>query len=220
MNIPIVSLDKIYINIDNINTFFLDCTRINGVDKTVSRKGENIELQIKELAKKIKSKQIILADDVVFSGTVMNKEFKKEGVEVVLIISSICTNKAYNDFNSKLKYGLKTNYLMLDDVIDQVCERDFYFGIAGSGILVEKGKELLKAPYFKPYGNPNERASIPTKYENDFSIGCIERSIYLWEEIDRLKRYKTKIGELPENIVNTYKEDGIVKTLKRELKRL
>ena len=40
-------------------------------------------------------------------------------------------------------------------------------------------------------------------FEKYFSIGCLERSIYLWEEIDRLRKQETKIKELPERIVNT-----------------
>ena len=58
---------------------------------------------------------------------------------------------------------------MSDDVIDQICERDFYFGIAGSGIMINTNNGLYKAPYFKPYGNPYERASIPVESEQYFS---------------------------------------------------
>ena len=38
-----------------------------------------------------------------------------------------------------------------ENVIDQVCERDFYFGIAQSGISILKNGKVLKSPYFKPY---------------------------------------------------------------------
>ena len=109
---------------------------------------------------------------------------------------------------------------MSNDVIDQICERDFYFGIAGSGIMIRTDNGLYKAPYFKPYGNPNERASIPKEYENYFSKGCLERSIYLWEQIDLLRKENTKIKELPEKIINTKEDEEVVKTLKKELKRI
>lgn len=168
-------------------------------------------------------KEIVIADDVVFSGSVLKNIinlFDKFGIKVVGIITSICTNSSYNYFNSNLKYGIKTNYLMSDKVIDQICERDFYFGIAGSGIMYETKKGLLKAPYFIPYGNPNERASIPIEYINYFSKSCLERSIYLWEEIDKLRKIKTKINELPEKIINTNSNDEVVKTLKKEMKRI
>lgn len=223
VGIPIVTLDKIYIKPDEENIYFLDCTRISGTNEIVSRKSESLNLQFERLGKVLKNKKIILADDVVFSGSVLKNiinRFNNLGIETVEIIASICSNDAYNFFNNNLKYGIRVNYLMSDDVIDQICERDFYFGIAGSGIMIKNNERLLKAPYFKPYGNPNERASIPLEYEKFFSYGCLERSVYLWEEIDKIRNIETTIDELPEAIINTNKEDGVVKTLKREMKRI
>ena len=222
-SIPIVTLDKIYINPDNKNIYFLDCTRINGKNQLVARNSESLKLQMIRLSKELKNKEILLADDVVFSGEVLKniiEKFKVLGIQVVGVIAAICSNDAYIYFNDNLKYGIKTNYRMLNDVIDQICERDFYFGIAGSGILISTEKGLYKAPYFKPYGNPCERASIPIEYESYFSKACLERSIYLWEEIDKLKKLRTKIKELPEIIINTNKEEEVVKTLKKEVKKL
>ena len=53
-----------------------------------------------------------------------------------------------------------------------------------------------------------------------FSRGCLERSLYLWEEIDSLRCCETKMFELPERIINTNENDGVVKTLKKEIKRI
>ena len=223
MNIPIVTLDKIYIRPDEQNIYFLDCTRISGTNEIVSRKSESLDCQIIRLSKELKGKNIILADDVVFSGSVLKtiiEKFNLLGINVVSIITSICTSSSYNYFNQNLKYGIKTNYIMSNQVIDQICERDFYFGIAGSGILTETEKGLFKAPYFKPYGNPVDRASIPIEYEKYFSKGCLDRSVYLWKEIDKLKNIKTKISELPERIVNTDLNKEVVKTLRKEFKKL
>jgi len=223
VNIPIVTLDKIYIKPDEENIYFLDCTRVNGTNEIISRKKESVDSQILNLSTKLKNKEIILADDVVFSGNVLKNiinRFDKVGIKVVGIITSISTSDAYIYFNTNLKYGIKTNYLMNEDVIDQICERDFYFGIAGSGIMIKENRKLYKAPYFKPYGNPYERASIPKEYEKSFSKSCIERSIYLWDEIDKLKKTKTKILELPERIINTNEQEEVVKTLKKELKKI
>lgn len=219
VSIPIVTLDKIYIE-EKEGIYFLDCTRINGTNEIISRRGESIDRQISRLSKI--GKEIILADDVVFSGNVLKNiinRFSKEGVEVVGIISSICSIEAYNYFNSTLKCGIKTNYLMNEEVIDQICERDFYFGVAGSGIMV-CNNGLFKAPYFKPYGNPNERASIPCEYVDMFSRGCLERSKYLWERIDEGRGSKTKIGELPELIIDTDVKDEVVKTLRKGIRRI
>ena len=223
VNIPIVTLDKIYLEPDEQYIFFLDCTRVNGTNEIVSRKSESLDSQIKRITEVLPSKEIILADDVVFSGSVLRsiiKRFRDYGIKVVGIISSICSYEGYEYFNKSLKYGIKTKVLMLEDVIDQICERDFYFGVAGSGIMISTGDGMYKAPYFKPYGNPYERASIPLEYVDFFSRGCLERSLYLWEDMDNIRDSKTKILELPERIINTKENDEVVKTLKKEIKRI
>ena len=195
----------------------MDCTRIDNEGIT-SRLGISIEEQIKKISECVNGK-IILADDVVFSGSVLKRIielFKKYNVEVVSIISCISSMEGYNYFKNNLRYGIDTLYLMGNDVIDQVCERDFYFGIAGSGILVRKNNELYKSPYFKPFGDPVNRASIPSKFEKYFSDSCIDRSLYLWESIDKLRSDNTKIYELPERIVDTDNNDEVVKVLRRK----
>ena len=180
--------------------------------------GISIDEQIKRISQCVNGK-IILVDDVVFSGSVLKQIitlFKKYNVEVVSIVCCISSMEGYNYFKNNLKYGVDTLYLMNNDVIDQVCERDFYFGIAGSGILVRKNNELYKSPYFKPYGDPVNRACIPKEYENYFSDSCMDRSLYLWNSIDALRGNNTKIYELPERIVNTNNEDEVVKVLRRK----
>ena len=222
MNIPIVSLDKIYITPDEENIFFIDCTRVSGSDDIISRKGISIEKQIERIVNTLPSKEIILADDVVFTGSVLRyiiNKFNEKGINVVGIISSVSMKESFNYFNSNLKYGLRTNFLLDDQVIDQVCERDFYFGIAGSGIMINNGEKMVKSPYFYPYGDPVGRASIKEESAPMFSKGCLERSLYLWEEIDKLRDYRTLISELPEEIINTNKNNEVVSTLRMELKR-
>lgn len=141
--------------------------------------------------------------------------FKLNDIEVVGIRSGISSYEAYIYFNENLKLGLNCKYLLTEKVMDQICERDFYFGVAGSGISIKNDDSIYKAPYFIPYGNPFERASIPKEYENIFSIGCINRSISLWEEIEKLSNKKILIKDLPEKIFNTNENDEVIKTLKK-----
>lgn len=220
VNIPIVTLDKVYIKPDEENIIFFDCTRINGTNRIISRTKESIDSQINNIINRFCGKKIIIADDVVFSGNVVRfivDKLNKGEVEVVGIITSICTDSSYEYFNNCLKYGIRTNYIMGNDVVDQVCERDFYFGIAGGGIMVEIDNKLYKAPYFKPFGNPNERASIPEKYEDSFSYECLRRSLNLWEEVEKLKGNIVLASSLPEEIVGVDKNTDIVKLLKKEM---
>ena len=68
VNIPIVTLDKIYISPDDNNIYFLDCTRVNGSNELIARNSESVEEQIKNISNNLTSKKIILADDVIFTG--------------------------------------------------------------------------------------------------------------------------------------------------------
>lgn len=224
--IPIVSLDKIYLECDESNIIFLDCTRIEGEETIVSRNNPdvavNVQSQIADISTKLKAsgqKQIVLADDVVFSGSVLRNvinQFKGNNIEVIGIRSCISTVDSYDYFNDKLPLGLACGYLLGKDTIDQICERDFYYGIAQSGISVRNSSgKIYKAPYFKPYGNPVERASIPPEYESIFSNGCIDRSINLWAEIERLSNRKVFMRDLPERINTTNDNEQVIKVLRK-----
>lgn len=226
-------MDRIYFNEFNSNdnsseNYFLDCTRIEGSKKLVSRNNANesgnVEKQIQTISNSLNKKgkkQIVLVDDVVFSGEVLRsiiKEFQKYGIEVIGIRACISTEKSYEYFNQSLERGLKCGCLLGKDVIDQVCERDFYFGIAQSGISAfdEKG-EIYKAPYFKPFGNPVERASIPKESEIFFSNGCLLRSMFLWKLIEDKTGKKIYTKDMPEKILGVSENERIVNVLKKGL---
>ncbi|MDE5888515.1 MAG: hypothetical protein K2H20_00675, partial [Bacilli bacterium] len=229
--IPIVSLDKIYLSIDSKNILFLDCTRLDGSKELVSRNSANtfdsVILQIKKISDYLLNRgvrNIILADDVVFSGSVLRKVislFNQYNIRVVGIRSAISTFSSFKTFNDSLPLGLKCGYLLDEKVIDQICERDFYFGIAQSGIsIVDNDKKIYKAPYFIPYGDPVKRASIPEKDQISFSKNCIARSIVLWEEIEKLSKKRIYIKDLPEKIIGTSENEEVVKVLKKEWRKL
>jgi len=226
-HIPIVSLDKIYFRGEN-ESEFLDCTRLENSNELVSRKNPNdagsVERQIEKIAAKLRkngNQEIILVDDVVFSGNVLRKiieRFRQRGITVIGIRAALSTEESYKYFDEILEKGLKCGCLLGKDVIDQICERDFYFGIVQSGIsTISENEEILKSPYFKPFGNPIERASIPQKYEEFFSNGCLLRSMYLWKCIEENSKRKIYIKDLPEGIINTNKEERIINVLRKGL---
>lgn len=177
--------------------------------------------QIKSISKELKQKgryDIILADDVVFSGNVLKKIIKcffENRIRVVGIRSAISTIESYRFFNEKLKLGLKCGCLLEENVIDQICERDFYFGIAQSGISILKDGKVLKSPYFVPFGEPTKRASIPKEYEIIFSNGCLARSMFLWKFIENNSKRKVYMRDLPEKIVGTENNDRVLKVLEK-----
>lgn len=226
-NIPIISLDKIYFKeCDKNGNYFLDCTRIEGNKELASRNNLNdsdsVEQQIQKISQELKENEknkIVLVDDVVFSGEVLRKIiklFEKCNIKVIGIRACISTEESYDYFNQNLEIGLKCGCLLGKDVIDQICERDFYFGIAQSGILTSDIEgNLCKAPYFKPYGNPVIRASIPKKAESFFSNGCLLRSMYLWKLIEDKSGKKIYIKDMPERILNTNEDERIIDVLRK-----
>lgn len=226
--IPIVSLDKIYLSTDNQKIIFLDCTRLDGSKELVSRKNPNdstdVDRQIRMIADNLKSineTKIVLADDIVFSGAVLKTiigKFRNNQIEVIGVRTPVSTIESYEYFNALMPLGLKCAYLLETGFIDQICERDFYFGIAQSGISVRnKNGIIYKAPYFKPFGNPIERASIPGNYESFFSDGCINRSLCLWSEIENISNREMFIRDLPEKINMISDEQQVTKVLRGQL---
>lgn len=222
-----MSLDKIYYRLRE-NDFFLDCTRLDGSKKLVSRRQPNdlnsVESQIRQISIILKNQgktEIVLVDDVVFSGSVLRSIinfFEENRIRVIGIRASISTEEAYDNFNQVLKQGLKSGCVLGKSVIDQICERDFYFGIAQSGISVKSNDgKIFKAPYFKPYGDPVKRASIPKEFEIVFSNNCLLRSMFLWKCMEDKSKRKFFIKDLPEEIINTDKEERIINVLRKGL---
>lgn len=222
---PIVSMDEIYIDCDNKQIFSLDCTRLTGSKNLISRLNpldeNSVKNQVKKLADIFKGNninQIVLADDVVFSGSVIkqiSEMFEEENVFVVGVVTAISTEDAYELFNEKMMLGLKCGYLMKKDVIDEICERDFYYGIAQSGMSKLVNGKIYKAPYFFPFGDPIARASVPENKANYFSKSCINRSLLLWEDITKNSNRTIYNRDLPEEILNTDSNEEVIKTLRK-----
>lgn len=229
-NLPIVSLDRVYLYDKNKikqDVYFIDCTRIDNSKELIPRKENNaisVSKQIEIISQKLKETEqtnILLFDDVVFSGNVLKNiinQFNRNNISVQGIRACISTEEAYKYFNKNMDKGLKCGCLLGTNVIDQVCERDFYFGIAQSGITaIDKKGIIRKTPYFKPYGNPVERASIPEEYEDFFSNGCLLRSLYLWKKIEDNTGRRIYVRDLPEKIINTNEKERILDVLRKGL---
>lgn len=223
--LPIVSMDEIYVDCDNKYVFSLDCTRMTGQKQLISRFNpldkNGVFKQVEKLAKIFKRcdvNEIILADDVVFSGSVIKQIsdlFREEDVNVVGVVTAISTEDAYIKYNKEMKYGLKCGYLMKEDVLDEICERDFYFGIAQSGMSKLVDGKVYKAPYFLPFGDPVARASVEENKAEYLSKSCINRSFRLWKKIQNDSNKVVLMKDLPEPILGTNAEEEVVKVLRK-----
>lgn len=194
--VPVVSLDRAYVNPNQGNLVgFLDATRT--VDSSLGSTGLgsraleiSLERQIGQLAAQQKGKAIALADDVIFEGKTMLQLVKKlqsKGVVVDTVYSGITIKEGKELLEQN---GVRVDSLMIyDQVIDEICERDFVVGSPLSGRSVVNGKGVIEgAPYLYPFGKPVEWASIPSNEAMSFSLFALYQSLQLWAKTEQLSR--------------------------------
>ena len=149
--------------------------------------------------------EISLIDDVVFSGSLICKvadALREKGVIVKEVLAGVAVKENLDVITStgiEVKGGF-----YISNVLDEVCERDFYFGIAQSGqSSLQRDGKVLKQPYFMPFGLPVESASVPEGKASEFSRECLECSYELWKEIQKQSNRVVTNEDLPESIFNT-----------------
>lgn len=189
IQVPIVSLDKSYsstplkIEINRaVNEALEDCGEVERFHCL------SVDEQIRSL-KNLGLDEIALFDDVIFSGNGILKIVKLcdgFGIKVELVITGIGIGEGVKKIQD---YGIPVRYVYFyEQVIDEVCERDFYPGVPFSGRYVLNSGKECGAPYIFPFGKPCEWASIPESSAKDFSKFCLEQTISLWEEIEKRSR--------------------------------
>lgn len=92
--------------------------------------------------------------------------FSSAGIAIPLISTGIGIQDCINCLTSPNRsfLCLKT----YSEIIDEVCERDFYLGLPYSGRSLI-GNNNIGFPYFLPFGKLRDWASIPSEFQNDFS---------------------------------------------------
>lgn len=183
--LPAVSLDRVYFK-----------SELNfEITRSVNEKGENcgwinrdgtpsIPQQLETL-RVSGVKEVVLVDDVIFSGGMIEMvadKFMAVGIRVPLVCAGIGIAEGIKRIN-----GIRREVRcvrIFDQVIDEVCERDFYPGTPLSGRLLAGGMNI-GVPYIFPFGNPKDWASIPHDHASAFSKFCLNQTILLFEEIER-----------------------------------
>ena len=129
--------------------------------------------------------EVALVDDVIFSGALLERIINllsRINIQVPLICAGIGIGEGINRINgTKREIRCVRTY---EEVIDEVCERDFYPGVPLSGRLLAGG-ENIGIPYLLPFGNPESWASIPSQQAANFSKFCLRQTISLFDEIER-----------------------------------
>ena len=92
-----------------------------------------------------------------------------------------------------------------DGVSDQVCERDFYPGVPYSG-REHFTYDNASFPYVLPFGKPQKWASIPEKEANQFSCICLDNTVALFEEIEKMNDMTICCQSVPRPVFDSPKD--------------
>lgn len=182
----LVTLDKTYVlsehSIETTRTVLPDLS-----DGPVAPRQNNpgVETQIKTLRQKLGGvEDVIVYDDVIFTGHLLLEACEKLQAAGLKIKSVVCGVGIRNGIDRINRHGLhvrsKREYA---EVVDQVCERDFYPGVDYCGRTLSVDR-FVGFPYLLPFGKPGPWASIPPEHAVNFSRFCIGESIRLFREIE------------------------------------
>jgi len=195
---PVVSLDRAYVDDATSNvSMFVDLTRwvdqdlndlgLHGRDGHPYARSQNSNPLFHN---GIGDRPIVLADDVIFSGENLAQDIdylRQLRNPVMRVIAGIGVREGVAKIEAT---GVPVTCVRrYSNVIDEVCERDFYAGVPLSGRTVQDTRQPARAswsaPYFEPFGRPDAWASIPPERAAEFSRFCLLQSIKLWEAVEQ-----------------------------------
>lgn len=212
--LPIISLDPVYFQGD----YSLELTRNvteEGIDRGLKHRfGSRPLLKQLSLLKDTRIKEVCLVDDVIFSGVLTERVIQSLshlGISVPVVCAGIGIQEGIDRIttSSRSIYCLKT----YGDVMDEVCERDFYLGVPYSGRSLCNSQNI-GLPYILPYGKPDKWASIPVLSQKLFSEFCINQTITLFEEIEKSSGRSIDCFDIERKVVNQPEKGSYVDFLK------
>jgi len=200
-DLPVISLDRVYFR-SELNLEIARLVDEKGKDRGLGHRAGTppILQQIKKLQMSGVC-EVAIVDDVIFTGALLERIINllsRINVRVPLICAGIGIAEGINRINgTKREIRCVRTY---EEVIDEVCERDFYPGVPLSGRLLVGG-ENIGVPYLLPFGNPESWASIPSEQTATFSKLCLHQTISLFNEIERCSDKQVFCRDLGRKVV-------------------
>ena len=227
-NLPVVSLDRTYVDDSQPNLLgYLDATRtvdtnLQGTGLKSRIRKNSLRQQIYRLAKVAGEKPITLIDDVIFEGKTLLEiiaQFRDLGVTIDSVLTGIAIQEGI-DLLEANGVSVETVVDPYEQVIDEICERDFRVGAPYSGRTIFNGSTTMGAPYLLPFGKPEQWASLPEDQALDFSLLCLYQSLQMWLEVERLSGQSISTQQIPRQVLGLPKSDSITKSLSISLDQL
>lgn len=166
-------------------------------------------------------REVTIADDVVFSGgTVLDVVEKLAAFDIAVrsILASVSMKKAVARLGVQ-NIAVESDFVY-EDVIDEVCMRDFIVGAPGGGRnIVREDGSYAAAPYINPFGSIENWASIDIKDAPAHSKACLEAAAKLWQAIDAHTETETRFSMLPKPVLFCNDNDGIANKIEQCLTR-
>lgn len=214
-NLPIISLDTIYFSSD----YLIELTRSvspEGLDKGLRHRfGSDTLLKQLNTLRNSGIKEVCIYDDVIFSGVLAERIIRllsMLGINVSKFYAGIGIQEGIDKIENSFSIEVNCAHTY-NQVIDEVCERDFYLGIPYSGrSLIDE--DNLGLSYILPFGKPEAWASIPNEYQESFSIFCINQTIKLFEEIENSSNKIVCCSDIDRKVPNQPKLGRYVDFLK------
>lgn len=207
--LKVISLERAYLKDDEVDGR-IELTRTvddSGIDIAIPSVRSGTPAKARQFSV-LRNKTIALLDDVVFSGKTLIStitELQHYGVSVHAVTAAVGvkdgldrlagTNFGVMDMPDRLPVVCLEEF---DDVSDQVCERDFFPGVPYSGRA--HYLENSSFPYVLPFGLPGKWASIPEKEITRFSVLCLDNTIALFTELERINGTKIPCSMIPRPI--------------------
>lgn len=183
--LPTISLDRVYFR-SELNLEIARLVDEEGKDQGLGHRAGT--LPISQQIRKLQMsgvREVAIVDDVVFTGALLKRIIdllSRIHIRVPLICAGVGIAEGINRINgTKREIRCVRTY---EEVIDEVCERDFYPGVPLSGRLLV-GDDNIGVPYILPFGKPESWASIPSEHATDFSRFCLHQTKTLFDEVER-----------------------------------
>lgn len=222
-----ISMDQAYMPAVDKNKEVLYLETSRQVDENLNstglgtRKSSDLPIddQLKQLYKKIGQRPVTIFDDVAFGGDTMLEildKAKLAGLNVAEVSLGIATTEALARIG-QADYSCSSRFTY-DQILDEICERDFFVGAPFSGRTIMTKEGIKGAPYLKPFGLPVEWASIPKEAELTFSMTCLSICLDFWRKSEKLSNMDILVSSLAKPPIGLNPTKSIKTSLKKILK--